>query len=119
MFAAGATSFISKKSNGSELRSAITKVLKRQKYVPVWMLSAKQPLEDMLTRLPPKLFQLSKMIAAGLSNKEIAVAQDTTENAVKAQIKRLYQHTDTLTRSEFIVKYAKALRHLEQIQSLD
>jgi DNA-binding CsgD family transcriptional regulator len=59
------------------------------------------------------------MIAAGLSNKEIAVAQDTTENAVKAQIKRLYQHTDTLTRSEFIVKYAKALRHLEQIQSLD
>ena len=59
------------------------------------------------------LFEIVKMIVAGESNKVIALNQEISEDTVKSQIKRLYAKLGVSTRSEFMAKYATALRNLE------
>lgn len=113
MVKAGARSFILKSSDADELRNAIGNVLKREPYVPEWLMNAAPSLEDELNDLPPRLFEIVKMIVAGESNKVIALTQDISEDTVKSQIKRLYAKLGVSTRSEFMAKYATALRNLE------
>ena len=113
MVKAGARSFILKSMGALELRRAIEKVLKKEPYVPEWLLNAPPSLEDELSELPPRLLEIVKMIVMGEPNKVIALNQNITENAVKSQIKRLYAKLDVSTRTEFMAKYATALRNME------
>ena len=113
MVKAGARSFILKSMGALELRRAIEKVLKKEPYVPEWLLNAPPSLEDELSELPPRLLEIVKMIVMGEPNKVIALNQNITEDTVKSQIKRLYAKLDVSTRTEFMAKYATALRNME------
>ena len=116
MIKEGASSFISKALTDEHLCNAIVDVINKKSSLPDWLLNAPPSLEDELNELPSRLFEIVIMIVGGENNKVISLAQGITEDAVKSQIKRLYAKLDVSTRTEFMAKYAAALRNMEKLR---
>ena len=116
MVEAGASSFISKSLADEQLRDAIVDAINKKPNLPDWLQNTQPELEDELNNLPSRLFEIVSMIMMGESNATIALAQDISENALKSQIKRLYEKLGVSTRAELMAKYAAALHNLEKLR---
>ena len=85
----GALGYICKDISPAELIKAVRLVSAGRKYIPqtvAEILSESFGSED-LTRTEQRIMQ---MIVGGMSNKEIAFAQDITENTVKTHVKNIF-----------------------------
>ena len=85
----GALGYVSKDISSDDLIKAIRVVNAGKKYIPptvAEILSENLGSED-LTRTEQRILQ---MIVGGMSNKEIAFAQDVSENTVKTHVKNIF-----------------------------
>lgn len=78
---AGASGFVSKSGDGSAMLKAIRNVLKGKTVIPAGTLSAVTP------RLTERQQKVLRLLAEGLSNREIAEKTHLTEGTVKQYVK--------------------------------
>ena len=113
MLHAGASNFVLKSLNRNELHKTLDDVINKRSQIPTWVIMPSSTPEDQLNNLSPKLLEISKLIANGDSNKQIANKLNVTENTIKTQIKRLYEKLNVSKRAEFITKFSSALQNVE------
>ncbi|MDJ0866728.1 MAG: response regulator transcription factor [Myxococcota bacterium] len=95
---AGAAGFIPKSTRGSVLLSALRLVLSGGVYVPPLMLDAAEaaPAPD----LTPRQVEVLRLMARGLTNKEISGVLGIAAGTVKTHIVRIYEVLDVSNRTE-------------------
>ncbi|MBW2242381.1 MAG: response regulator transcription factor [Deltaproteobacteria bacterium] len=116
---AGASGFIPKSSSGALLRSAVQLVLSGGVYVPLVALEPSQPAEEkpagsrgLVTRygkLTPRQLEVLRLLAKGLTNREICSVLGIAEGTVKAHIAGLLDALDVSNRTEAVA----AMRELD------
>ncbi len=101
----GAAGFIPKSSSLDVLRAAIELVLKGGVYVPSLLVRAPAGEADLgggLGRpdLTPRQLEVLRLLARGLTNKEIAGVLGVAESTVKTHVKTLFELLDVSNRTE-------------------
>lgn len=97
----GAAGFIPKSTRGSVLRGALNLVLAGGIYTPPLMLdaapAAPRPAASDLT---PRQLEILRLLARGLTNKEICGVLGIVEGTVKSHVVRIYEALDVTNRTE-------------------
>lgn len=96
---AGAAGFIPKSTRGSVLLGALRLVLSGGVYVPPLLLDAAPPRRES-AGLSPRQLDVLRLLARGLTNRDIAHALGIAEGTVKSHVMRLYEVLDVTNRTE-------------------
>jgi DNA-binding NarL/FixJ family response regulator len=101
--ACGASGFIPKATRGSELLDALRHVLAGGVWVPPLLVGGREgPVRA--AREPPALterqIEVLRLLARGLTNREIAEVLRITEETAKSHVKHIYSALDVSTRTE-------------------
>jgi two-component system nitrate/nitrite response regulator NarL len=97
----GASGFIPKSTRGSVLRGAIELVLSGGVYVPPLMLDAPQDVRPSdANELSPRQVEVLRLLARGLTNKEVAGVLGIAEGTVKSHVMRIYEVLEVSNRTE-------------------
>ncbi len=109
---AGASGFIPKSSSGAVLRSAVQLVLNGGVYVPQVALSPVSParsqraagkgLTTRYGKLTPRQLEVLKLMAKGLTNRDICGVLGIAEGTVKAHIAAVLEALDVANRTEAV-----------------
>jgi len=97
---AGAAGFIPKSTRGSVLLGALQLVLAGGVYVPPFMLDAPAPSTRPLDGLSPRQLEVLRLLARGLTNKDIARVLGIAEGTVKTHVIHLYEALEVTNRTE-------------------
>jgi len=100
----GVMGFIPKASSNQVLLSAIQLVLSGDQYVPYTFLKQSNFKGSSSDKVTARQEQIWKLIAKGLSNKEIARALDLTEGTVKQHVSALFKTLNIHSRGEAMLK---------------
>lgn len=95
--ARGASGFIPKSTRGSVLLSALQHVLAGGVYVPPLM---RDRPPDRKSGLSGRELEILRLLARGLTNREIAHVLHIAEGTVKSHVKHLYETLDVTNRTE-------------------
>lgn len=114
---AGASGFIPKSSSGAVLRSAVQLVLSGGVYVPPVALTSSASEKPAISRglvtrygkLTPRQLEVLRLLAKGLTNREICSVLSIAEGTVKAHIAALLDALDVSNRTEAVA----AMRELD------
>lgn len=93
---AGADGFLSKLSDESEIKNAITQIVENGKYIPPFtqkileLSSEKTDFLNPLNRLSEREMQIAELYAKGLGNLEIANILEIKQNTVSTYKKRIF-----------------------------
>jgi len=109
----GAMGYISKSSNAAVMRGALNLVLSGGVYVPPQMLRSSGELADVEaadrrksnineTGMTQRQLQVLELLAAGMSNKEIAEAINLAEGTVKIHVAAIFQVLHVCSRMEAV-----------------
>jgi DNA-binding NarL/FixJ family response regulator len=103
----GASGFIPKATRGSVLLAALRHVLAGGVYVPP--LSAGGPEAPAPAETPPpalteRQIEVLRLLARGLTNREIADVLRITEETAKSHVKHIYSALDVSTRTEAVMR---------------
>jgi len=97
----GASGFIPKSTRGSVLLGALRLVLSGGVYVPELMLDAPRPTPPRPdAELSPRQIEVLRLLARGLTNKEISNVLEIADGTVKSHIVRIYDLLDVTNRTE-------------------
>lgn len=97
----GASGFIPKSTRGSVLLSALRLVLAGGIYVPPLVLEgAPAPAADPKGALTGRQLEVLRLLARGLTNREIAAVLEIAEGTVKSHVMRVYEVLDVTNRTE-------------------
>jgi DNA-binding NarL/FixJ family response regulator len=97
----GAAGFIPKSTRGSVLLGALQLVLAGGVYVPPLVLDAAAPAPRREAEgLSPRQLEVLRLLAKGLTNKDIARVLGIAEGTVKSHVIRLYEVLDVTNRTE-------------------
>ncbi len=107
----GASGFIPKSTRGSVLLSALRLVLAGSTYVPPLMMgaAAAKPAGELRAALTGRQLEVLRLLARGLTNREIADVLKIAEGTVKTHILHIYETLDVTNRTEAAMR----LRELE------
>jgi len=97
--AAGAMGFIPKSAPNPIILNAIRLVLSGDRYVPFAHLDQEKSL-DIVNNVTPRQMDVWKLLANGLSNKQIGRELNLTEGTVKQHISALFKSLDIRSRAE-------------------
>lgn len=97
---AGAAGFIPKSTRGPVLLGALRLVLSGGVYVPPLMVAVGHSRADRASELSPRQLDVLRLVARGLTNKEIASTLGIAENTVKSHVKALLDILDVTNRTE-------------------
>ena len=89
----GALGFIPKAQSGNEMLNAIFKVARKEKFLPIHIsdqLNARRS-QHAAHGITPRQTAVLKLIAEGLSNREIATQLNLTEYTVKSHVRSLFE----------------------------
>jgi DNA-binding NarL/FixJ family response regulator len=97
----GASGFIPKSTQGAVLRGALSLVLSGGVYVPPLLLSAleREP-RAQAAELSPRQVEVLRLLARGLTNKEIARVLGIAAGTVKTHVVRIYEILEVSNRTE-------------------
>jgi DNA-binding NarL/FixJ family response regulator len=95
----GASGFIPKSSRGAVLLSALRLVLSGGIYVPQLVLNGAAAAER-AAALTDRQLEVLRLLARGLTNREIADVLKISEGTVKSHAKRLFEALDVTNRTE-------------------
>jgi DNA-binding NarL/FixJ family response regulator len=93
----GASGFIPKATRGSVLLDALRHVLAGGVYVPPLLVDGCKPPAPALT---DRQIEVLRLLARGLTNREIAEVLRITEETAKSHVKHIYSALDVSTRTE-------------------
>lgn len=97
----GAAGFIPKSTRGSVLQGALRLVLAGGIYTPPLMLDAAPPApRPTAADLTPRQLEILRLLARGLTNKEICGVLGIAEGTVKSHVVRIYEVLDVTNRTE-------------------
>jgi DNA-binding NarL/FixJ family response regulator len=97
----GAVGFIPKSTRGSVLLGALRLVLSGGVYVPPLMLDAPPaPSRNDAAELSPRQVEVLRLVARGLTNKEVSQVLGIAPGTVKSHIVRIYEILDVTNRTE-------------------
>jgi DNA-binding NarL/FixJ family response regulator len=97
----GAAGFIPKSTRGSVLLGALQLVLAGGVYMPPLVLDAEAPAPRRAAEgLSPRQQEVLRLLARGLTNKDIARVLGIAEGTVKSHVIRLYEVLDVTNRTE-------------------
>jgi DNA-binding NarL/FixJ family response regulator len=99
----GASGFIPKSTRGSVLLSALRLVLSGGVYVPPLVLdggAAPGPERDPKSALTGRQLEVLRLLARGLTNREIAEVLKIAEGTVKTHVMHVYEALDVTNRTE-------------------
>jgi len=99
----GASGFIPKSTRGSVLLSALRLVLAGGIYVPPLMMDAgpaPRPAADPQSTLTGRQLEVLRLLARGLTNREIAEVLKIAEGTVKTHVMHVYEALDVTNRTE-------------------
>jgi DNA-binding NarL/FixJ family response regulator len=108
----GASGFIPKSTRGSVLLSALRLVLSGGIYVPPLMMDAgpaARPAADPRSALTGRQLEVLRLLARGLTNREIAEVLKIAEGPVKTHVMHVYEALDVTNRTEAAMR----MRELE------
>lgn len=98
---AGALGFVLKDMPMQKLLEAIRAVAKREKFVPTEI--ALRLGERMLVQLSPRELDVLRLVAKGMSNKEIGSALGVVEGTIKIHITNIFSKMNVCDRTQAIV----------------
>jgi len=98
---AGAIGFVLKDMPMQKLLEAIRSVAKREKFVPPEI--ALRLGERMLVQLSPRELDVLRLVAKGMSNKEIGSALGVVEGTIKIHITNIFSKMNVCDRTQAIV----------------
>jgi DNA-binding NarL/FixJ family response regulator len=98
---AGALGFVLKDMPMQKLLEAIRTVAKREKFVPPEI--ALRLGERMLVQLSPRELDVLRLVAKGMSNKEIGSALGVVEGTIKIHITNIFSKMNVCDRTQAIV----------------
>jgi DNA-binding NarL/FixJ family response regulator len=99
----GASGFIPKATRGSVLLDALRRVLAGGVYVPPLLVEGSEagaPAEPARPALTQRQVEVLRLLARGLTNREIADVLRITEETAKSHVKHIYSALDVSTRTE-------------------
>jgi DNA-binding NarL/FixJ family response regulator len=98
----GASGFIPKSTRGSVLLSALRLVLSGGVYVPPLVMegAAAEPARDPRAALTGRQLEVLRLLARGLTNREIAEVLKIAEGTVKTHVMHIYEALDVTNRTE-------------------
>jgi len=99
--ARGASGFLTKSARGSALQHALEVVLAGGVYAPASARDAEPPLAAELTE---RQVEVLRLIARGLTNREIAEVLHITEQTAKSHVKHIYSALDVSNRTEAVMR---------------
>lgn len=101
---AGANGYLLKEMSGDELLHAIRAVARGEPQlhprIAQRLMNRVMPPEDPFAQLSPRELEVLRSIAAGMSNKEISVATDLTEQTVKSYVREILSKLDVADRTQ-------------------
>jgi DNA-binding NarL/FixJ family response regulator len=98
--ARGASGFITKSARGSVLQHALEVVLAGGVYAPGFAADGPVPVEPLTQRQ----VEVLRLIARGLTNREIAEVLHITEQTAKSHVKHIYSALDVSNRTEAVMR---------------
>lgn len=101
VLARGASGFIPKSARGSVLLEALRQVLAGHVYVPEVLVDAGEPGVPVASRvLTGRQIEVLRLLARGLTNREIAEVLRISEETAKTHVKHIYEALDVSNRTE-------------------
>ena len=96
----GASGFIPKSTRGSVLLDALRLVLAGGIYVPPLLDGRPAPRQPARPSLTERQIEVLRLLARGLTNREIADVLRITEETAKSHVKHIYNALDVTNRTE-------------------
>ena len=101
---AGANGYLLKEMSGDDLLAAIRAVARGEPQlhpkIAQRLMNRVMPPEDPFAQLSPRELEVLRHISAGMSNKEITVATDLTEQTVKSYVREILRKLDVADRTQ-------------------
>lgn len=101
---AGANGYLLKEMSGDDVLAAIRAVARGEPQlhpkITQRLMNRVMPPEDPFVQLSPRELEVLRYIAAGMSNKEITVATDLTEQTVKSYVREILSKLDVADRTQ-------------------